>query len=242
MAGEHSQQVPRAASSAGVGQRLVTLRDPRSPAAEAFRTLRTNVQFSSVDQPIRTLLLTSTSAEEGKSTILANLGVTFAQAGTKTLLVDCDLRRPSLHQLFELDNATGLTTAVIGETNDPLPVCETPVANLWVLPSGPLPPNPAELLASKRMDAIIQRLKEQAELVLFDAPPVIAVTDAAILAGKVDGVLLVFAAGKTKREHASRAKTALERVNARILGTVLNNVKLDIRVYRYTSDAKGTRG
>ncbi|MBI2862845.1 MAG: CpsD/CapB family tyrosine-protein kinase [Chloroflexi bacterium] len=241
MAEEHSQRVPEAANSVGAPKgsgaqdRLVTLRDPRSPSAEAFRTLRTNIQFSSLDQPIRTLLLTSASSEEGKSTILANLGVTFAQAGSRTVLVDCDLRRPSLHSLFELDNTAGLTTAVIGEATEALPLRETSVANLWVLPSGPLPPNPAELLASRRMDALIQRLKEQADLVLFDAPPVIAVTDAAILAGKVDGVLLILAVGKTKREHANRAKAALERVNARLLGAVLNDVRLDSRVYRYTS-------
>lgn len=216
-------------------EKLVTLADPRSPVAEAYRSLRTNLEFSSLDKPLRTMIVTSAAPEEGKSTVLANLAVVMAQAGRQVILVDCDLRRPVLHELFGVSNHTGLTTALLDEAAAELPLRETSVPGLRLLPSGPLPPNPAELLDSRRMAELIQTLREQADIVLFDAPPVIAVADAAILASKVDGVLLVINAGVTKREHAQRAKAALERVNARLVGTVLNNVELDMSLYGYYS-------
>ncbi|RMD49844.1 MAG: polysaccharide biosynthesis tyrosine autokinase, partial [Candidatus Thermofonsia bacterium] len=152
---------------------LVTLSDPRSPVSEAYRTLRTNLQFYSLDKPIRTLVVTSPSVDEGKSTTVANLAVTMAQSGRRTILVDCDLRRPSLHALFDVSNNSGLTTMVLGEDEEP-PLQETAVPNLWLLPSGPKPPNPADLLGAKRMDQVIAALQDRAEIVLFDAPPVIA--------------------------------------------------------------------
>lgn len=214
-------------------QQLITIREPKSPAAEAFRTLRTNIQFSSLDKPLRTLLLTSTSPEEGKSTTLANLAITFALGGSRVLMVDCDLRRPTLHSLFGLDNDRGLTSIMLDNTTAEPPVVATPVQSLWLLPSGPLPPNPSELLGSKKMDSIIETLKDKADIILLDSPPIIAVTDAAVLARKVDGILLVFSVGKTKRDHASKAKALLEKVNANILGVVLTNVQLDVSVYRY---------
>lgn len=212
---------------------LVTVLNPRSPVAEAYRTLRTNIQFSSLDKPIKTLLVTSTGADEGKSTTLANLAVTIAQTGTKAVVVDCDLRRPAQHKIFGLRNQTGLTTCMLGEIKDDLPLQETVVPNLRLLPSGPLPPNPSELLGSRRLEEVIAALREQAEFILFDAPPIIAVTDAAVLATKMDGTLLIINAGKTKRELARRAKALLEKVNANILGVVLNNVKLEGRLYQY---------
>lgn len=217
------------------GGKLITLADPRSPVAEAYRSLRTNLEFSSLDKPLRTMIVTSAAPEEGKSTVLANLAVVMAQAGKHVILVDCDLRRPSLHELFGISNHTGLTTALLDEAAAELPLRETGVPGLRLLPSGPLPPNPAELLDSRRMAELIETLRNQADIVLFDAPPVIAVADAAILASKVDGVLLVINAGVTKREHAQRAKAALERVNARLVGTVLNNVDLDMSLYGYYS-------
>ncbi len=204
-----------------------------SPVCEAYRTLRTNIQFSSLDKAVTTLLGTSTSPDEGKSTIMANLAVIFAQNGNKVVLVDCDLRRPRLHELFGVSNAVGLTSAIIEETQSRLPVHDTAIPNLRLLPSGPLPPNPSEMLGSKRMEKLIGTLKAEADYVLFDCPPILAVTDAAVLARKVDGVLLVFSSGRTKRDHASRAKLLLEKVNANILGVVLNNVKLDSSQYRY---------
>jgi len=215
-------------------QSLVTATHPRSPVSEAFRTLRTNIQFSSLERPIRTLLVTSTSAEEGKSTTLANLAVTFAQGGTRVIVVDADLRRPALHTLFGVPNNAGLTSLFIQE-NQPIPLVDTAIPNLRLLPSGALPPNPSELLGSPKMDAIVEELKAQAEYVLFDCPPIVAVTDAAVLARKVDGVLLVVSAGRTKRDHAANAKSLLEKVNANILGVVLTNVKVEASLYRYYS-------
>ncbi|MBI2845255.1 MAG: CpsD/CapB family tyrosine-protein kinase [Chloroflexi bacterium] len=215
---------------------LITITDTRSPVSEAYRTLRTNLEFASLDRPLRTMLVTSAAPEEGKSTILANLAVTLAQAEKKVILVDCDLRRPAQHEIFAKDNSRGLTSMLVegAKANNP-PILETGVNGLWLLPSGPLPPNPAELLGSRRMEEAIAMLKERADLVLFDAPPVIAVTDAAVLASKLDGVLLVVSAGVTKREQAQRAKLLLDKVNARLIGAVLNNVKMEPGLYRYYS-------
>lgn len=205
---------------------LVTLSQPQSPAAEAFRQLRTSVQFYSVDKPLQTVMVTSTTPDEGKSSVVANLAVTLAQAGRKVVLVDCDLRRPTLHTLFEVDNAAGLTTTLLDPAGTPALVA-TGVENLQLLPSGPVPPNPSELLASPKMTALLERLRADAEYVLFDAPPVVAVTDAAVLAPAVDGVLLVLKSGKSKRDMAQRAKEQLEKVNAHILGVVLTNAPTD---------------
>lgn len=209
---------------------LITLTDGRSAQAEAYRSLRTNLEFSSLDHPLHTLLVTSAAPDEGKSTTLANLGVINAQAGKRVILLDCDLRRPALHELFGLNNSLGVTTAVIN-SDAPLPLQTTNVTNLRVITSGPLPPNPADVLASARMDALLRQLTGEADLVLLDAPPVIAVTDAVLLATKVDGVLLVIHAGQTKREHAERARDLLAKVNARLVGAVLNNAAIDASAY-----------
>jgi non-specific protein-tyrosine kinase len=215
---------------------LVTLSDPRSPTAEAYRTLRTNIEFSSLDQSLHTLLVTSPAPSEGKSTTLANLAVAMAQAEKKTILVDADLRRPSLHTIFKASNDAGLTTMFVdGRAMEEPPLQEVGVPNLWLLPSGPLPPNPAELLGSKRMDDALAALKARADIVLFDAPPVIAVTDAVVLGTRVDGVLLVIGAGQTKREHARRAKELLDKVKVRVIGVALNNVSLDSALGGYYS-------
>ena len=203
---------------------LIALRDPRSPAAEAYRALRTNIQFSSLDKPLRTLLATSTAPDEGKSTTIANLAVTMAQSEQRVVLVDCDLRRPSLHTMFGLPNDEGLTSLMLQE-NGRMPVQQTEVPGLLVLTSGPLPPRPADILGSRRMEAVIAQLREQADIVLFDTPPVNAVTDAAVLATKVDGVLLVFRVGATKRDRAREARRLLDKVNANYVGVVLTDVK-----------------
>lgn len=212
---------------------LVTVVQPRSPVSEAYRQLRTNIQFYSLDRPIQTLLLTSASPEDGKSTTLANLAVTFAETGRSVIAVDCDLRRPSLHRLFSLANDGGLTTLIREEKTFDELILPTDVPHLRVLPSGPLPPNPSELLGSQRMERVVDSLRGSADIVLFDSPPTISVTDAAILGAKMDGVLLVVSVGKTKRDHVTRAKRLLERVNAKVLGVVLNNVKFDGSLYRY---------
>lgn len=218
-------------------QTLITISNPRSPVAEAYRTLRTNMEFSNLDKNLRVILVTSAGAEEGKSTTLSNLAVTIAQSGKRVILVDADLRRPTLHQTFGLKNSVGLTDMVRDETilANP-PTQETTVPNLRVLTSGQLPPNPAEILGSKRMSEILAALLERADMVLLDAPPVLAVTDAAVLSSKVDGVLLVVSAGKTKRESARKAQAQLEKINARVIGAVLNNVKADSSAQTYYAE------
>jgi non-specific protein-tyrosine kinase len=213
---------------------LVTISNPRSPISEAYRTLRTNLQFASLDKPLQTLLVTSPGPEEGKSTTLANLAVTMAQGEKKVILVDCDLRRPSLHRLFGLPQQPGMTAMILDKAvmgNPPLQ--ETAVPGLWLLPSGTLPPSPPDLLGSQRMDSLLEALVDRADVVLLDAPPVIGVSDAPILATKVDGVLLVVSAGQTKRESVQSSKEMLERVNANLIGAVLANVPLDASLQRY---------
>lgn len=213
--------------------RLINHRNPRSPAAEAYRQLRTNIQFSSLDKELRTLAFTSSLPQEGKSTTLANLAITMAQNGNRVIVVDCDLRRPTQHSLFGLKNQVGLTNLMVAPSLDDLNTQETDVPGLYVLPTGPIPPNPSELLGSRRMMEVIHRLSQEADYVLFDTPPVVAVTDAAVLATKVDGVVLVVMANKTKRDVAQRAKAQLEKVGANIVGVVLNNVKYDTSVHDY---------
>ncbi|MGH2521845.1 MAG: CpsD/CapB family tyrosine-protein kinase, partial [Anaerolineales bacterium] len=162
------------------------------------------------------------------------LAVTLAQGGRTTLLVDCDLRKPRQHELFGVPAQPGLTTMILDNLDEP-PLSPTGVDDLRLLPAGPLPPNPADLLGSRRMESLIATLKSRADIVLFDAPPVIAVTDAALLASKLDGVLLVVSAGHTRREHAQRAKELLERINVRIVGTVLTNAAMDTSLGGYYS-------
>ncbi len=208
---------------------LVTLTHPRSPAAEAYWTLRTNLYFSSLDHPLRTLVVTSPAPGEGKSAVLANLAVAMAQSEKRTIVVDADLRRPSLHELFGVPNERGLATMFVDQAAmaDPPLAPIRGVEGLWLLPSGPLPPNPAELLSTQRMERVIETLTARADVVLFDAPPVVAVTDAAVLGLKTDGVLLVMSAGQTRRDHAARAKELLEKVKVRVVGAVLNNAQVD---------------
>ncbi|MBE9471894.1 MAG: CpsD/CapB family tyrosine-protein kinase [Chloroflexi bacterium] len=213
---------------------LITLTNPRSPATEAYRTLRTNLTFAALDKPIETLVVTSAAPGEGKSTVLANLAVTMAQGGRRTILVDADLRRPGLHEIFGIVNDRGLTTMIVEEAvlDDP-PLIDVGVDNLWLMPSGPMPPNPADILGSRKMEEVIAALRARADVVLFDAPPIIAVTDAAVLGTKVDGVLLVVCAGRTRREHAQRARELLERVHVRIVGAVLNDAPRDVTLGGY---------
>jgi len=223
-------------SAEGYSHTLITLQAPRSPISEAYRALRTNLEFASLDTAIRTIVVTSPGPNEGKSTTLANLAVTLAQAEKGVILMDCDLRRPCLHEFFGLDNSVGLTTLIVDETalSDP-PLQETGVPGLSLLPSGPLPPRPPDLLGSRRMEKVLSALLERSDIILLDAPPVVAVTDAAVLATKVDGVLLVVSSGNTRREDAREAVARLEKVKARIIGAVLNNVELDTSLNRYYS-------
>ena len=219
---------------------LVAYAEPKSAAAEAYRTLRTNITFASPDKPVHVIMATSTSPDDGKSTTIANLAITFAASGASTVLVDGDLRRPHLHTIFGLPNEQGLTTVVVdmaraatGGAEPTIPLQNTQVANLQVLTSGPVPPNPAEILSSQRMTELLEMLRGKADYVLIDTPPIIAVTDAAVLASRVDGVLLVVNAGKTKRELAIKARDMLKQVNANVIGVVLNNAQVDKSAYAY---------
>ena len=213
---------------------LITLTDPRSPVSEAYRGLCTNLTFGSLDRPLGTLLITSAGPEEGKSTNVANLGVTLAEREIRTIVVDCDLRHPVQHDIFGLPNERGLTSLFLDDTawaNPPLQ--EVGVDNLWLLPSGPPPLIPSQLLGSRRLPEVIALLRQRADMVLFDAPPLMAVPDAAMLAPHMDGVLLVVSAGRTKREHLRRAQQRLARVQAHLVGAIMNDVPLEARLRRY---------
>lgn len=206
-------------------ERLVAALEPRSPISEAYRTLRTNLEFSVVDTGLHTLLVTSSNPQEGKSTTAANLAVVMAQAGKDVILVDADMRRPMVHSLFGGANNYGVTTAIMQTDASPAEYLQaTDVPHLRVMTTGSIPPNPAEVLGSRRMQEIVDQLKDEADVIIFDTPPVLAVTDAAVLSTKVDGVLLVVEMGRTHREGVYRAVDALSRVDAPLLGAVLNRV------------------
>ena len=205
--------------------RLVALLYPRSEVTEAYRTLRTSVEFASVDAPIRTLLVTSSIPGEGKTVTAANLAVVFAQAGRRVLLVDADLRKPGVHLVFALPNVHGLTTLLRSDDVSLDAVAQpTEQANLLILTTGPLPPNPAELLGSQRMRVMVERLKAEAELVIFDSPPLQVVTDASVLSSFLDGTILVIDAGHSRRGPLRQAREALARADATVFGAVINRV------------------
>lgn len=212
-------------------QNLITLTDPRSLASEAYQSLRTNLEFSSLEQPLHTILVAAVDGGGQHSAALANLAVVMAQAGDRITVVDGDLRRPQQHEIFGLHNQQGLTSWL--EEDGPPPLQRTSVEGLQVLTSGPGVPNPVATLSQKRLTEALVQLQEQADYVLIDAPPVLAVTDAALWASKVDGVVLLVNAGNTKREHAQRAKAVLEKVRARIVGAVLLNAEEDVTMSGY---------
>ena len=206
-------------------RRLVDELPRHSPLAESYRALRTNVDFARVSQPGQTILVTSSNQSEGKTTTLANLSIVMAETGRTVIAIDTDLRRPMLHHVFDLGNDLGLTNLLL--TNEPdlrSAIVPTRISNLRVITSGPIPPNPSELLGSARMERLLERLREEAELIMLDSPPVLAVTDPTILAARVDGVILVVDAGKTRNESLARAKDTLDRAAAHLLGIVMNRV------------------
>jgi capsular exopolysaccharide synthesis family protein len=200
--------------------------------AEAFRALHANLQFASGHNPPRAILLADTGTGEGRALVAANLAVALAQAGDATLLIDADLRQGRQHEHFGVSNAAGVSTYLRGE-GEALPIAATAVPNLSLLPAGPTPPNPAELLAAAGGPRLLARAREAATFVIRDAPPVSAVADALALATIADGVLLVVRAGKTRRPAAQRVKDQLTRVGATILGVVLTDAPTDRSTYKY---------
>lgn len=205
---------------------------PKSIAAENYRVLRTNIQYSSFDVEVKTIVITSSEPGEGKSTTAGNLALSFAQAEKKTIIVDCDLRKPSLHKKFKISNINGLSDVLIGR--EKLEVAIHKHNNkLDILASGKIPPNPSEMLGSKAMTRLIEVLKENYDVVILDTAPLQAVTDAQIISTKADGVILVVRAESTKKESVIQAKSLLEKVGANILGTVLNGVENSRKKYYY---------
>ena len=212
---------------------LITKVNPKSPISEQFRTVRTNMQFASVDNELKSLLVTSSGPAEGKSSTTANLAVVYAQQGKKVLLVDADLRKPTMHYTFRLDNLRGLSNVLVGENTINEAINSTETETLDVMTCGPIPPNPSELLASKKMETFLKEALFNYDMVIFDTPPVLAVTDAQILADIVDGSILVVRSGSTEIEPAQRAKEALAPAKAKLLGVVLNGREKKASNYYY---------
>lgn len=207
-------------------KKLVTFINPKSHISEEFRSLRSNIQFSIIDDSISTIMVTSAGPGEGKSTISTNIAIVFAVQGKKVLLVDADLRRPSLHETFQVSNKNGLTT-YFTRRNISLNqlIFTTPQTNLDFLPTGVLPPNPSELLSSIKMDELIEELRQTYDLIIFDVPPIIAVTDAQIIASKTDGTIFVVRNNATEKQKLVKSKKILEHAKAPILGVVFNDKK-----------------
>jgi capsular exopolysaccharide synthesis family protein len=212
---------------------LITTVDSKSPISEQYRTIRTNIQFSSVDHELKSLMVTSTGPSEGKSTTVANLAVVFAQQGKKVLLVDADMRKPTVHYTFNQINTTGLTSVLTKQLALEKAVRDTGEKNLFLLTSGPIPPNPAELLSSQAMVQFFEDAYDLFDMVLFDTPPLLAVTDAQILANKCEGTILVVSSGKTEKGALTKAKELLDTAQSKLLGVVLNNKKLQNTNYYY---------
>ena len=222
-------------------RRLIVHEQVKSPIAEAYRTLRTNIQFSKTDDKLKTIMFTSSGPGEGKSTTVANTAVALAQSGKQVILMDCDLRKPVLHKIFDKENR-GLTNILVEDVTADDFLQATQVDNLRILTSGPIPPNPSELLGSGKMQALINYLKTKADYLIIDAPPVIAVTDACVLASKVDGITLVVNSGTIRPEMAQKAKNLLIKANGHVLGVILNRVEIEEEdayyYYYYGSDNK----
>ncbi len=210
-----------------MASRLITHFAPKSPISEAYRSFRTNIQYAKIDQKLQTILVTSPGPGEGKSTSAVNLAITMAQMGSRVLLVDADLRRPVVHSIFNTDRRVGLTNALVARAKLEETIIQTEINNLSIITCGTLPPNPSELLGSPPMDKLIADLKTKFDVVLFDTPPVIAVTDAAVLGSKVDGIILVVKSGQTDKEACFRAHSLLKNVKTHILGSLLNGVNIE---------------
>lgn len=233
-------------TSSRLSSMVITHLDPGAAASEAFRVLRTNLQFMGLDKPLKSILVTSATPGEGKTTTAVNLAVAFAQTGARVCLVDADLRRPMVAKSLGLSNWSGLTTALVNQKGLSAYVQETEVPGMSVMTSGPVPPNPSELLGTHRMTLLLRELEAEYDIVILDTPPVLVVTDAAVLGPQTGGVILVTRAGMVARQQAQRAKDALLAVKAPVLGVVLGAVPVEggsSRFYDYygVRRSKGAR-
>jgi capsular exopolysaccharide synthesis family protein len=215
---------------------LITDLEKNSASAEQFRTLRTNMQFIQIDTRLKTIVVTSSYPSEGKSTIAANLSIVLAQQEKKVLLIDTDLRKPSVHYSFKLSNSTGFTNVVTNQTGLKSAVKRSSTPNLSILSSGPLPPNPSELLGSNRMKRFVEEAKKQYDYIIFDAPPVNAVTDGLILSSIVDGTILVVRHSNTEIDAAKKAVSSIKKVEGNLLGAVLNDCPVTAHHYSHYYD------
>lgn len=217
-------------------RKLITITNPKSIISEQFRMLRANIHFSLHEQEVKKILVTSSSPGEGKSTVAVNLAVVFAQENKRVLIVDADMRKPTLHHTFKIFNTNGLSNYLSKLSTLKEVIQETFIPNLYVLTSGPIPPNPSELLASKNMEILLKSTEIMFDVVIFDVPPVLSVSDAQILASKCDGTLLVVRFGKTEKKQSLKAKNILLSSRAKIIGVVCNNHKLDKNNYYYIDE------
>lgn len=216
-----------------LARNLVVHEDPKSIVSEQFRTIRTNIKFSMPDDELKTIVVTSAIIKEGKSTVSANIAGVFAQEGKKVLIIDGDMRKPTVHYTFTLQNVMGLSNLLTRQCTIQEAIQETDIEGLSVITSGPIPPNPAELLASKQMGIVMGMLKEEFDLIIFDAPPVLSVTDAQILSNKCDATILIVNAGETQKNAIVKAKELLDLSKADIIGVIMNNINLKKKDYYY---------
>jgi capsular exopolysaccharide synthesis family protein len=214
----------------GRSSELITREHPKSPVAEAYRSIRTSLDYLSPDKTLKSIMVTSSGAGEGKSFMISNLAITIAQNGNNVIIIDADLRKPMQHRFFDMTNFEGLSNILTGEIDFTEAKRETGIENIELVSTGVIPPNPAELLDSQKMQGVIDKAEQEADIVLVDVPPIIPVTDAVLLSKSVDGVLLVIASHETEREMLVKAKEQLDLAEANILGTVLN---------KYPADKKG---
>lgn len=215
------------------GLNLIAHNDLKNPATEAYRVIRTSIQFAQAGKELQTIALTSCTPNDGKSTTIANLAVVLTQAGKSVLLIDCDMRNPTVHKNFNLSNKVGLSSCISMGTALSDAVQKTSIEGLYALTGGVIPPNPSELLGSEQMKNVLQRAKEQYDYVLIDTPPVMPVTDALIVGRFVDGMILVIPSAEVKVEMARDVKNQLVNAGANILGVVLNKVRSEHHGYGY---------
>lgn len=213
---------------------------PKSITAESYRSLRTNIQYSSIDKQVKTLVVTSSNAGEGKSTVAGNLAYTFFQGGKRVLIIDCDLRKPSLHRKFNVSNEVGLTDVLVG-TSELNKVMKKIDDNLYLLTTGTLPPNPAEIIGSNTMENFLDECKINFDYIILDTPPILPVTDSKLLAIKADATVLVVRSEISKSKHVSQAFKELGKVNANVIGTILNDVEVHSERLYYNNSTKSKK-